>query len=754
MTDIKTRYERASRFLPGQVEHLVLNGDPVIRCSPAGVLYFARESRLPDGSIKREFLSLERDGRTAPLFDTAKLCALLGVEGDTLPFSDCEFYDTSLKFTHRGVSCIWRFADDNITQLPAPMPEETPSPNRESALFLRGHDLWLRRWKTGEEIRLTWDGVEDCDYGRLVDYDASITMDRTGYVQHPLAIWSPDSRKFLTFKIDMRSVKKLYAIEAFDDPHSESIRPRLHSYRCPFPEDSDCELPIVTLWLGDAEQGTLQQLDCEPYCFPLLLGNSSSSYARWLEDSSAVYFTWFSRGNKTARLYLCDAETRKVRSLVEESHDKFLNVGTGGTLDGFGNYRFSNFVTEDKRYSFWQSERDGLARLYRYNNADGCCEGAVTPDGIIVQQLVQVDQERQQIYFMANNLPEYSDPYYHGLCRVNFDGTDFCLLTPEDGEHSVRIFPDCLTDTWSRVDQPPVTVLRNRKGDLLCEVIRADISALLEAGYVLPERFHVIATDGETPLYGILIRPADMEEGKTYPFIDYIYGGMQIANVPKAFTWKTANGREIFGGLQEYAQLGIAGIILDGLGTPCRGRKIHDVSYENIHGCAGLADHVGTLEQIKALFPFLDLNRAGMWGNSGGGCATSRAMLEYPGIYKVGVASAGNHDQRMYENTWTERYYGLYNREIYLQGDNTALAPNLEGKLLLACGMLDDNVPMSQTVRLIDALQRADKDFDFILLPRLNHNVPADPYFIRRKMDYFTRWLLKEEPPAEVRFSR
>lgn len=157
------------------------------------------------------------------------------LKGDTLPFSDCEFYDTSLKFTHRGVSCIWRFADDNITQLPAPMPEETPSPNRESALFLRGHDLWLRRWKTGEEIRLTWDGVEDCDYGRLVDYDASITMDRTGYVQHPLAIWSPDSRKFLTFKIDMRSVKKLYAIEAFDDPHSESIRPRLHSYPLPLP---------------------------------------------------------------------------------------------------------------------------------------------------------------------------------------------------------------------------------------------------------------------------------------------------------------------------------------------------------------------------------------------------------------------------------------------------------------------------------------------------------------------------------------
>lgn len=175
---------------------------------------------------------------------------------------------------------------------------------------------------------------------------------------------------------------------------------------------------------------------------------------------------------------------------------------------------------------------------------------------------------------------------------------------------------------------------------------------------------------------------------------------------PRPSPGKPPTDGESFGGLQEYAQLGIAGIILDGLGTPCRGRKIHDVSYENIHGCAGLADHVGTLGQLKTLFPFLDLDRAGIWGNSGGGCATSRAMLEYPGVYKVGVASAGNHDQRMYENTWTERYYGLYNRETYLKGDNTALAPNLEGKLLLACGMLDDNVPMAQTVRLIDALQR------------------------------------------------
>ena len=183
MQDIKTHYEHAARFLPGQVERLVLNGEPVIHRSPAGVLYFAREYRLPDGAVAREFVSLARDGSTAPLFDAAKLCSLLGLEGSVLPFSDCEFCDTSLKFRHQGADCVWRFADDSIIRLPAPLPEETPSPDEESALFLRGHDLWLRRRASGEEVRLTWDGVEDCDYGRLVDYDASITMERTGYVR-------------------------------------------------------------------------------------------------------------------------------------------------------------------------------------------------------------------------------------------------------------------------------------------------------------------------------------------------------------------------------------------------------------------------------------------------------------------------------------------------------------------------------------------------------------------------------------------
>jgi dipeptidyl aminopeptidase/acylaminoacyl peptidase len=244
----------------------------------------------------------------------------------------------------------------------------------------------------------------------------------------------------------------------------------------------------------------------------------------------------------------------------------------------------------------------------------------------------------------------------------------------------------------------------------------------------------------------VLICPVDFDPNKTYPVIDFIYGGMQTRNVPSEFIWTYLNGWEIYGGLEEYAHLGFAGIIIDGLGTPGRGRKIHDVAYHNIHGCAGLKDHVSCLKQLKEMYPFLDIDRMGMWGNSGGGCATARAMLEYPDVYKVGVASAGNHDQRMYNGMWSERYYGLYDEDIYAPGDNTALAANLKGKLFIVCGAMDDNVPMSQSLRLVDALIRENKDFDFLMIPRASHGIPLEEYFIRKKMKYFIDNLLT---PAE-----
>lgn len=539
------------------------------------------------------------------------------------------------------------------------------------------------------------------------------------------------------------------------------MRPGLWEYPCPFATDTDEEIPHYTLYVGNAEEKTIKAVDGPDFLYPLFT-DEDRSWVKWLDDSSAFYFTWIKRGFQEGRLYLGSPKDGKTELLVREVTDDFLNLGAFGQVDGYGTYLFSNFVTGDQKYAFWQSEKSGYAHLYRFalekketdmeSGTDLFRDAGETVKGLIVQKLVKVDELKKLIYFMANNVEECSDPLYYQLYVIGFDGSGLKRLTPEDGVHAVSMGEDAFVDTYSRVDLPPVTVLRRTDGSFVRELEQADVTALMNAGYQMPERFTVKAGDGTTQLCGILLRPANFEPDKTYPVIDYIYGGAQLYNVPRDFTWDNSMDREIMGGLQEFAQLGFVGIILDGRGTPGRGMEFHKYSYRNIHGCAGLEDHAACMQELKKKFPFIDLDRVGIWGNSGGGYATVSAMFKYPNLYKVGVASSGNYDQRFYEHSWTERYYGLYEEELYRQGDITALAEKLEGRLLLAYGAMDDNVTMSQTLRLCDRLNRCNKDYDLVVLPRMNHNVPSDLYFIRRKMDFFVKHLLGEEPPREFTF--
>lgn len=614
--------------------------------------------------------------------------------------------------------------------------ETVVSPDGSYEIFSKEYNLYLRELKSGKETQLTFEGEKDFEFGGRGSFGGAVQRAMKGEKQPPVVLWAPDSSKFLTCRLDQRLVKELHVIRSYEEEGAESIRPRHYAYKCSFPEDE--HVPLAYLYLYDVEKGSLIKIEEEPIHTGGGLFEENSSLARWTEDSSAVYYTWLSRGYQKGAFVLVDGTGKSVH-IVEEETDTFLNLGTS-KLDGFDGYRFSNYLTKDKSRLIWWSERDGRAHLYLYEK-DGRLVQKLTQGNYIVSTLKGVDEEAGFIYFMASNLEGFSDPYYHALCRIRMDGTDFSVLTPEDAEHSVTMGPDFsyLADTYSRVDASPVTVVRNVCGGLVMELERADISKLLKLGYIIPERFTVKASDGVTDLYGILIRPAQQKDGETvkYPVIDYMYGGMQTTFVPKTFSYTHAQKREVYGGLEVYAQLGYAGIMLDGLGTPGREKWIHDVSFQNIHGCAGLKDHVYCAAELAEKYPFLDFERIGIWGNSGGGCATSRALLEYPDFYKVGVSSAGNHDQRMYNTTWTERYYGLYSREVYEKGDNTKLAPNLKGKLFIVHGAVDDNVSMSQSLRLVDALIKADKDFDFLILPEIEHNVPADRYFIRRKMEYF-----------------
>ena len=743
MTDMLARYKAAEKLVPWNTKHAVLNGRPAVKPLDDTHFYWAEEVREGEDvySVFRK-VSTE-DGTEEDLFDHAKLCGLLST--DHIPFTSCKVTDGKLEFTYEEYDYTYCLEDGTLEKTGYHQERAVSvSPDRTKEIFVRDHNMWIRDCQDGKETQLTFDGVKDFEYGKCAEYSGYITDRVKGKPEVPGVLWAPDSKHFLTFKLDQRTVPELFIIQSYDEETRESIRPRLHTYKCSFPEDK--EVPLAYYCMGDAEACTVTMLDMEPQPAGGPLFGERYGMAKWLDDSSAVYTTLVRRGNKSAAFVLMTTDG-EVRTLLEESSDTALNVRTHGNLDGFNDYCASNFLSQDRKTLVWQSERDDFARLFRYDGETGKLLNAMTPADCSVGELISYDDTH--VYFYASNLSCTSDPYYQLVCRTAYDGSGFEVLTPEDGMHRCTIINDMMIDTWSRVDCPPATNLRKKDGTLVRELVSADISDLLARGYIMPERFTVTASDGKTALYGILIRPADFDETKSYPFIDYIYGGMQCYNVPKAFAYEGAiDGREMMGGLEELAQLGFAGIILDGLGTPGRGKKLHNISYENIHGCAGLKDHVTSLPELKEKFPFLDLDRAGMWGNSGGGCATSRAMLEYPDTYKVGVSSAGNHDQRMYNNQWTETYYGLYNKEIYLKGDNTSLAKNLKGHLYIVHGAMDDNVAMSQSIRLIDALINEDKDFDFLILPRTNHNVPANPYFIRRKMDYFVRYLLEEEVPS------
>lgn len=733
---MRKKYEAAQKLLTQHTRTAVLNGRPSIHWSDG--IRFSYEKEKYTGVVKA---------------DGTREIETVMVHVDT---------ETGEEWTEEVSAEREKeiYEQETGRKIQKKVSDRTFSPDGFFVLYNDHYNLMLEDTKSGEVTALTSDGEPRLEYGSYVDIYSQITVQREGYVEHPLVCWSPDGTQFVITRADRRSCKTLYLLESFADDVSE-LRPALREYPCPFVTDTDEEIPHYSLYVGNIKDKTLKKVDAPDFLYPLFT-SPDRSFIRWLSDSSGFYFTWIGRGFKEGCMYLADAKDGSVKLLVRETTDTFLNLGAFGLLDGYGTYLFSNFVTTDRKYAFWWSERSGYAHFYRYDLTNPKDKGvdlfSEENEKLIVQKIIRVEEETETIYFMANNVAECSDPLYYQCYKVRFDGTDLKRLTPEDSTHTISMGEKAFVDTYSTVDTPPVTVLRNKDGEFLQELVRADVSPLLKAGYQLPKRFKVTCEDGKTELYGILVPPVDLDmekaadDGKTYPVIDYIYGGSQLYNVPREFTWDNGMNREIMGGLQEFAQLGFAGIILDGRGTPGRGMKFHGHAYHNIHGCAGLDDHVTCAKQLKEQFPFLDMDRIGIWGNSGGGYATVSAMFKYPDFYKVGVASSGNYDQRMYEHSWTERYNGLYDEDVYKDGDITRLAENLEGKLMLAYGAMDDNVAMSQTLRLCDELNRYNKDYELVVLPRMNHNVPSDLYFIRRKMDFFVKHLLEEEPPKEFRF--
>jgi dipeptidyl-peptidase 4 len=611
---------------------------------------------------------------------------------------------------------------------------ESLSPDGTKAAFIRDWNLWVRDVASNGEIQLTTDGVPGFGYA----------TDNAGWIHSDRAIltWSPDSRKIATFQHDGRGVGEMHLLG------TRVGRPELRSWKYPLPGDSVVfRIHRVIIDLSGARP-TVVRLRMAPddhrssVCDHITCSDGEFADVQWYPDGSKLAFVSSSRDHKVATLRVADAATGDVRQVLREEVKTQFESG-----DNIPNWR----VLPASNEVLWFSERDDWGQLYLYDLGTGTLKRKVTSGVGNVAQVLRVDETTRDIWFVGVGKEKGRDPYFRHLYRIGIDGRPLTLLTPEDGDHNVSLSPSgkYFVDSWSRPDLPPTAVLRDAlNGKLISTLEQADISRLLATGWKPPTRITVKARDGKTDLYGLMYTPLRLDSTRKYPIVNYIYPGPQAGSVgSRQFSAATRDN-------QALAELGFIVVAIDGMGTPLRSKSFHDAYYGRM-GDNTLPDQVAGMKELAQRYRFIDIDRAGMWGHSGGGFATAAAMFRYPDFFKVGIAESGNHDNRNYEDDWGERYHGLLVRKSdgsdnYEAEANQTHAKNLKGKLLLAHGTMDDNVPPDNTLLVVDALIRANKDFDLLMLPNQAHGFGnASYYMMRRRWDYFVQHLMGATPPKE-----
>jgi dipeptidyl aminopeptidase/acylaminoacyl peptidase len=763
-------YARAEQWLAWNAYHLIFDAEVIPNWIDGGDRFWYR-ARRPSGIT---FMLVDPELGAREAFDQVRLAASLSSATGVpylhtdLPFRAIEFVDggTAVRF---AVGDAWWQCDletyecIHVEVVPGPMPAEgeLPSPDFKWGAFARDHNLFIRPMGGGEERQLTTDGEPYYAYGAHVEgWGLSMADKLFGSRYPPVALWSPDSRYLLTYRLDERRVEPLHWQQTIV-PEGE-YRPVLHSFRNVLVGEK--ETPLAELVVIDVAAGRVTPVDHPPllaaYISPFQL-----QLVWWDADSRHIHFIDEERGYHTVRLITADAETGVTRKRLSESSPTFVQVRPGVFNDPL-----SVRVLSEDRGIIWYSCRDGWGHLYLFDAVTGDLKHQITSGAWVVRQIVRVDEEHGWIYFLAGGREEGRDPYLRHLYRVALSGTDLTLLTPEDADHEVAFSPSgrVFVDTFSRVDLVPRSVLRSADGRLLAELEEGDISQLLARGWRLPEPFSVKARDGVTDIYGVIVRPTNFDPNRSYPVLDSIYPGPQIIRTPKRFSGGPESMLPDLGWLwheQALAELGFIVITVEGQGTPYRSKPFIDKMYgENFGEAGGLEDHIAAIRQLAGRDPSFDIDRVGIFGHSAGGYASARAILKFPDFFKVAVSSAGNHDQRGYTSVWGERFIGMPEGDNYRDQSNYPLAPNLTGKLLLAYGALDDSVPPALILRLVDALIRANKDFELLVLPHCEHafvdlrlgsagyygvlrNGIQHRYFIRRRWDFFVRHLLGAEPP-------
>ena len=597
------------------------------------------------------------------------------------------------------------------------------SPDGKMEAFIKNDNLWVRDLSTKSEKQLTTDGEKDFGYA----------TDNAGW-QHsdaPVLRWSPDSKRIATFKQDQRKVNNMYLVT------TNVGAPKLKSWKYELPGDSNIIMIHRVIIQVDKPKVIFLDIPADPHRATLSDDISVSGTfddVDWSDDGSQFVFVSTSRDHKVEKVRIADANTGKVREIFTETVPTQFESGWG-TI----NWKYLSKTNE----IIWFSERDNWGHLYLYDANTGKLKNQITSGDWLVAQLLKIDEKKRTLYFDTKGRQK-ENPYFSNFCKINFDGKNLKDLTPEAGNHKIDFSPseNYFIDNFSKPDVPPTIVLRNLEGKLITPLEKTDISRLLATGWKPVIPFSVKAGDGKTDIYGILSLPKNMDSNKKYPIIDYIYPGPQGGSVGN-WSFSASHGDD-----EALAALGFIVVRIEGTSNPLRSKSFHDMSYGNMAENT-LPDQIAGIRQLAEKFP-IDTNRVGIWGHSGGGFATAAAMFRYPDFFKVGISESGNHDNRNYEADWGERYNGLADNSDYGAQANQNYAKNLKGKLLLAHGLLDDNVPPSNTMLVVEALEKANKDFDLIVFPNSRHGYGEfSLYMMRRRWDYFVKNLLEAQPPHE-----
>ena len=739
-------YQRAERFLASHTT-------PLVHDVASGFTWLDDDRltyRMAVDGGHVFMLANPATGEKAHAFDHERVAQSLSeateedYEALELPFSSFRFSDDhgAIVFQVGTTEYTCSLEDYSLESRRAGSPRarfnEAVSPDGKKAVYIENHNLWLRDTETGARTQLTFDGIEDYGYG----------TNNAGWSKRdrPVVLWSPDSRRIATFRHDSRGTRDMYLVSTRVG-HGE-----LQQWKYPLPGDSlifRMERVVINLEGGPR----LVRLQMEPDMHRSSLTDHVADRvgdlldAEWSEDGSMLAFVSTSRDHKVAQLRVADPVTGRVRDVIREEMPTFVETGH--------NMRHNWRLLKGSDEVIWFSQRDNWGHLYLYDLVSGELKNRITTGDWNVINVLHLDQTNRKVYF-SGNCREPGNAYFHYLYGVSLDGEGLQLLTPELANHSISLSDShrLFVDTWSTPDTPPVSVIRNMDGEIVMTLAEADITALEAMGWVPPIEFSVLARDSETELWGLMYKPSNFKASKSYPVLCYIYPGPQGGSVGSR-TFRASRSDK-----QSLAELGFIVVEVDAMGTPGRSKAFHDAYYGNM-GDNGLPDQITMIEQLAAQHRWMDISRVGIFGHSGGGFASTRAILEYPDFFKVAVSSAGNHDNRNYTDDWAEKWQGLL--ETYTDEDgntttnydnqaNQLLAENLKGKLLITHGTLDANVPPYNTYLVVDALIAANKDFDMIMFPNRGHGYYAEPYMMRQRWDYFVRHLKNAEPPVEYVF--